>query len=175
MSDPLAGKKLSFDEFKLFYESAEKVTDRRLATNSWNYSICIAVIGGVAVILQWSLSTPMNFVVGVVAIILLCVMAAIFCLFWVGQIDDFKSLNNAKFAVLNEMAPHLEFDSQNSGKVGDCSKDTGLSHHAALALCKVLVVWARPWACCSRSRSSASRPSIARCVRTRYTVFCILR
>src|SRR5208337_611524 len=57
----------------------------------------------------------------------------------------------------------------------DCSKDTGLSHHAALALCRVLVVWARPWACCSRSRSSASRPSIARCVRTRYTVFCILR
>ena len=58
---------------------------------------------------------------------------------------------------------------------GDCSKDTGLSHHAALALCRVLVVWERPWACCSRSRSSASRPSIARCVRTRYTVFCILR
>ena len=58
---------------------------------------------------------------------------------------------------------------------GDCSKDTGLSHHAALALCRVLVVWARPWACCSRSRSSANRPSIARCVRTRYTVFCILR
>jgi len=23
---------------------------------------------------------------------------------------------------------------------GDCSKDTGLSHHAALALCRVLVV-----------------------------------
>ena len=61
------------------------------------------------------------------------------------------------------------------GKTGDCSKDTGLSHHAALALCRVLVVWARPWACCSRSRSSANRPSIARCVRTRYTVFCILR
>ena len=62
-----------------------------------------------------------------------------------------------------------------AGKIRDCSKDTGLSHHAALALCRVLVVWARPWACCSRSRSSASRPSIARCVRTRYTVFCILR
>ena len=62
-----------------------------------------------------------------------------------------------------------------SGKKRQCSQDTGLSHHAALALCKVLVVWARPWACCSRSRSSASRPSIARCVRTRYTVFCILR
>ena len=23
---------------------------------------------------------------------------------------------------------------------GDCSKDTGLSHHAALALCRILVV-----------------------------------
>ena len=26
------------------------------------------------------------------------------------------------------------------GKTGDCSKDTGLSHHAALALCRILVV-----------------------------------
>jgi hypothetical protein len=47
--------------------------------------------------------------------------------------------------------------------------------HAALALCKVSVVLARPWACLSRSRSSASRTSIARRVRTRYTVFCIFR
>ena len=46
---------------------------------------------------------------------------------------------------------------------------------AALALWSVLVVSARLWACRSRSRSSASRTSIARRVRTRYTVFCIFR
>jgi hypothetical protein len=47
--------------------------------------------------------------------------------------------------------------------------------HAALALCSVLIVSARPWACRSRSKSSASRASIAWRVRTRYTVFCIFR
>jgi len=40
----------------------------------------------------------------------------------------------------------------------DCSTMTGLSHHAALALCSVPVVLARPWACDSRSMSSAIRP-----------------
>ena len=36
--------KLSFEEFQLFYESTEKVTDRRLNANRWNYSICIAIL-----------------------------------------------------------------------------------------------------------------------------------
>jgi hypothetical protein len=40
-----AEHKVAFDEFKLFYESAEKVTDRRNAANRWNYSICIAILG----------------------------------------------------------------------------------------------------------------------------------
>ena len=40
----------------------------------------------------------------------------------------------------------LRFSGKNAGVAqktsenGDCSKDTGLSHHAALALCRVLVV-----------------------------------
>lgn len=37
-------------------------------------------------------------------------MAVLFCSLWLGQITDFKYLNNAKFKVLNEMAPLLEFD-----------------------------------------------------------------
>ena len=31
----------SFDEFKLYYESAEKMTDRRIANNQWNYSVAL--------------------------------------------------------------------------------------------------------------------------------------
>jgi hypothetical protein len=37
-------------------------------------------------------------------------MAFLFCSLWLGQITDFKYLNNAKFKVLNEMAPQMEFD-----------------------------------------------------------------
>jgi len=43
-------------------------------------------------------------------VFVLCVMAILFCSLWLGQITDFKYLNNAKFKVLNEMAPRLEFD-----------------------------------------------------------------
>ena len=88
-----AGHRLSFDEFKLYYESTEKVTDRRLETNRWNYSICIATLVAIAV------------------------LAILFCALWVGQIRDFKKLNNAKFMVLNDMAPNLEFDIKNPGAV----------------------------------------------------------
>lgn len=48
--------KHSFDEFKLYYDSTEKVTDRRLDTNRWNYSICIAILVAIATITNWSLT-----------------------------------------------------------------------------------------------------------------------
>jgi len=117
MSDPPEGKKLSFEEFKLFYDSTEKVTDRRLATNRWNYSICLGIFIAIAAIAQWGLSAPLNFIVGVVAIVLLSMLAILFCFFWILQIQDFKSLNNAKFTVLSQMAPHVEFDPEHPDKL----------------------------------------------------------
>lgn len=110
MSDSANDRKLSFDEFKLYYESAEKVTDRRLETNRWNYTVCVAILIAIAVITKWSLSTVTLVLVGLAAVAVLSVMAMLFCVLWVGQIRAFKKLNNAKFEVLNEMAANLEFD-----------------------------------------------------------------
>lgn len=101
---------LSFEEFKLYYESAERVTERRLSANTWNYSLCVAIVVAVAVTINWTVSHQPFFYVGLVGVIVLCAMAALFCSLWMGQIDDFKLLNNAKFKVLNQMAPHIEFD-----------------------------------------------------------------
>lgn len=110
-------KKLSFDEFKLFYESTEKVTDRRLDANKWNYSICVATLVAIAGIIDWGLSRPHFLLVAILATVMLCTMAALFCSLWIGQIRDFKKLNNAKFEVLNQMAPQLAFDSSTSDAV----------------------------------------------------------
>ena len=110
-------KKLSFDEFKLFYESTEKVTDRRLETNRWNYSICVAILTAIAAIAVWSLKDAKALAVGATAIALLCSVAIFFCALWIGQIRDFKKLNNAKFAVLNDMAPKIEFDLDHPGLI----------------------------------------------------------
>jgi len=114
MADP-PERKLSFEEFKLYYESTEKVTDRRLETNRWNYSICVAMLVAVAVIMKWSLTTVSLLWVGFAAVIIIALMAVLFCALWVGQIRDFKKLNNAKFTVLNDMAPVIEFDLEKPG------------------------------------------------------------
>lgn len=108
---------LSFDEFKLYYESTEKVTDRRLDTNRWNYSTCAAILVGVAAIIKWGVISAELRWVGVVAVTLLCLMAVLFCQLWVAQIRDFKSLNDAKFQILNEMARFLDFDPSTPGRV----------------------------------------------------------
>jgi hypothetical protein len=111
---PVRNSKVSFEEFKLFYESTEKVTDRRLAANNWNYAICFATIVAVAAISDWGLRRPTFLIVAISAVVLLCVMAMLFCSLWIGQIRDFKALNNAKFDVLNEMAPRVCFSESGS-------------------------------------------------------------
>jgi hypothetical protein len=102
--------KYSYDEFKLMYESTEKVTDRRLQTNRWNYTICTAILIAIAGIVKYSVSNIPFFYIGLSFTVVLCGMAVLFCRLWIGQIRDFKSLNHAKFQVLNQMAPNLEYD-----------------------------------------------------------------
>lgn len=102
-------KKVAFDEFKLFYDSTEKVTDRRLAANRWNYSICVAILGAIAAIISWTVGKPEFLVTGLTTVVLLSGMAALYCSLWIGQIRDLKELNNAKFNVINEMAPLVSF------------------------------------------------------------------
>lgn len=107
----------SFEEFKLYYDSTEKVTDRRLDTNRWNYSICIGMLVAGAIITNWSITNPLLLWVGLAADVVLSLMAILFCTLWIEQIKDFKNLNNAKFSVLNEMASTIEFDIANPGMI----------------------------------------------------------
>ncbi|MCA9921110.1 MAG: hypothetical protein KC421_01995 [Anaerolineales bacterium] len=99
----------AFEEFQLFYESAEKVTDRRLETNRWNYSICTAIASVIGLIVSWSLANQSFLLVAILGAIILSIMAILFCTLWILQIQDFKQLNNAKFNVLNKMAPKVRF------------------------------------------------------------------
>jgi hypothetical protein len=109
---PAAGQasspKYSFDEFKLYYESTEKVTDRRQNGNKLNYSICVAVLFAIAAIWNWSLDHQSYSSAGFTLSSVLSLLAALFSWFWIGQIRDFKSLNTAKFTVLNDViAPNV--------------------------------------------------------------------
>lgn len=99
----------AFEEFQLFYESAEKVTDRRLEANRWNYSICTAIATVIGLAISWSLAQQSFLLVAILGSIVLSIMAILYCTLWILQIQDFKQLNNAKFSVLNKMAPTVRF------------------------------------------------------------------
>jgi len=103
-------EKYSFEEFKLMYESTEKVTDRRLTNNKLNYTIGVAILFSIGVTWKWSVENEKYFFCGLLLVFLLSGLAVLFCSLWVGQIKDFKKLNAAKFDVINEMADKLHFD-----------------------------------------------------------------
>lgn len=107
-------KRYSLEEFKIIYESAEKVTDRRLATNKINYSIGAAALIANALIYKFSVEKSLYAIFGLSLIIAISFFAIKFCKYWILQIEDFKSLNAAKFKILNEMAPYIHFNK------GDC-------------------------------------------------------
>jgi hypothetical protein len=123
--DPLRGERrpsdrsrpahVSFDEYQLYYQSAERVTDRRRDLNRWNYSIMTATLLAIGGVLAWSTYDVQREFVGCVGVIGLSLMAALHCSYWIHQIDDFKALNTEKFRLLNEMAPHVRFPDSGPG------------------------------------------------------------
>ena len=106
--------KFSFEEFKLLYESAEKVTDRRVSMNKYNYSICTAIFLAITFLWNWSLTNAEYAYGGIFVVVLLSGIATVFTFYWLAQIKDFKALNNAKFSVLNEMSKNLFFQSNDN-------------------------------------------------------------
>jgi hypothetical protein len=101
---------VSFEEYRLYHATTEQVTDRRLAMNRWNYSILVATLLAIGAVLTWATSRPTNALVGACGVVVLSAMAFLLCTYWIHQITDFKLLNQAKFKVLNEMAPLVIFE-----------------------------------------------------------------
>lgn len=99
----------SFEEYKLYYESTEKVIDRRLAANTWNYGLCSAIIIAIASLGGGAFPRPEFRLGTVAAIVFLAGMGSRLCVLWTAQIRDLKALNSAKFEVLNRMAPKVRF------------------------------------------------------------------
>jgi len=102
---------LSFQEFRLIYESAEKVTDRRINNNRSNYAISLGVMIAIAIIVNWTISNNGYYLWAMAAVLALSSLGMLFCVGWINQIRDYKNLNTAKFKVMSEMAQKMRFDS----------------------------------------------------------------
>jgi hypothetical protein len=106
-------KKYSFEEFKLFFETAEKTTEIRLATNKFNYSISITMLAGIALIWKWAAAVARTdysyYCMGITLIFILSLFALWFSVYWFRFIIDYKNLNSAKFKVLESMVKNIYF------------------------------------------------------------------
>jgi hypothetical protein len=106
---PTTPAPISGEEYRLYYESTEKVIDRRLGLNSWNYGICIAILVAIGFLASWATTKAEFKLLSLVGVSLIAVMGFVLCAYWVRQLNDYKLLNNVKFEVLNEMAPLVNF------------------------------------------------------------------
>ena len=107
--------KYSFEEFKLMYESAEKVTDRRLSMNKSNYSIATATFVAIAFFVKFTFESLLFVQIGCVVVLIISFLAIVFTKHWLRQVNDYKLLNTAKFRVINNMSENMSFESQSSG------------------------------------------------------------
>lgn len=101
--------RVHFEEFRMYLESAERTTDRRLALNKSNASLSLLIMAGIGAIVSWSFGKDDVEPYAVTIIAAIALLAAIFCRWWLQQIVSYKELNAAKFEVLNEMASRIMF------------------------------------------------------------------
>jgi hypothetical protein len=99
----------SFEEFRMMYDSTELISERKIAFNRNNASLCLAVIAGQGLAASWFFKKQDFAVLGPVAMFTISILAIVFCLYWNGQLRAFKELNSAKFQVLEEMADRVTF------------------------------------------------------------------
>ena len=101
--------KVHFEEFRMYLDTAERITDRRLELNKSNASTSLLIIAGIGAISSWAFGKPDVQSYAVFAVGAISILAAIFCRWWWRQIISYKDLNGAKFEVLNEMASLIVF------------------------------------------------------------------
>lgn len=102
-------KSYSFQEYKMFYESTEKVTDRRITINKYNYAVSVAILGAISLIFQWTMKNAEYLNWGIISIAIFSIAGLVFSTTWIGQLEYFKILNDAKFKILNQMEASVIF------------------------------------------------------------------
>lgn len=91
------------DQYKIYVELADRVTERRHKTNQFYSSLFSISITLISVgVTKGVISISLLFVISVFGILL--------CICWYHNIKSYKQLNDGKFKVIHEMEEHLPFD-----------------------------------------------------------------
>jgi len=89
--------KLLFEQYKIYVDLADKVSQRRVTANSFFISVNVILI----TIASWFKNDFGSF------LYLISVVGIIFSIFWFFTIRSYKQLNSGKFKVIHEIEAHL--------------------------------------------------------------------
>lgn len=98
---------LNFDLYKLYVATAERVSDRRAAANTWMLSVNSAIVALYGYLGQDGLSV--NAIEQGVWLLAIPASGILVCLAWSALLASYSKLNGAKFQVLHEMEKSLSF------------------------------------------------------------------
>lgn len=83
------------EQYKIMVEMADRVSQRRQAANSFYLSVNTLLVGGSAYLGTTTSSLRTTLLVSIAGILV--------CVYWSRSILSYKTLNTAKFAVINDM------------------------------------------------------------------------
>lgn len=90
-----------FEQYKMYVESAEKVSDRRSNLNTFYLSL-ITTNGAVVGYLKTNTSEN-----SIYLLIGLSISAILICVYWVNLLENYRKLNSVKFKVIHEIEKEL--------------------------------------------------------------------
>lgn len=96
---------LLLEQYKIFVEMADRNSERRGLTNKFY----ITILTGLLALTSWAVSNTVfcDFINAL--LLLIAILGLILCGIWFININSYKQMNQAKFAVIHEMEKHLPF------------------------------------------------------------------
>ncbi len=89
------------EQYKIYVESAEKVSDRRSNLNTFYLSLTTTIAGLIGYLKTNTISNSECLIIG------LSVSAILICIYWVNLLENYRKLNSGKFKVIHEIEKEL--------------------------------------------------------------------
>ncbi|CAA0162472.1 hypothetical protein R5O20_13965 [Tenacibaculum maritimum] len=91
----------TLEQYKMYVESAEKVSDRRSNLNTFYLSLTTTITGVIGYLKTNTISNSGYLIIG------LSISAILICVYWVNLLENYRKLNSGKFKVIHEIEKEL--------------------------------------------------------------------
>lgn len=108
----------TLEQYKMYVESAEKVSDRRSNLNTFYLSLTTTIAGLIGYLKTNTIENSGYLTVG------LSISSILICIYWINLLENYRKLNSGKFKVIHEIEKELplslyEYEWEKLGKGDD--------------------------------------------------------